>query len=133
MTHCQTFLCIHLCQPQGKAHVVEKTAFSRIPGIKMVTGFVIDPMHTLDGGLIRLLLSVLINNPSAGGPITHEIMHAMNQTITREPTDFEHFILEFLLCELANCMVLPAQTENVYLISFSDVEVSTIRDAAKIH
>jgi hypothetical protein len=58
----------------------------------MVTGFVIDPMHTLDGGLIRLLLTVFVNIPTASGPVTPGILTVMNTTISRELPTFQNFV-----------------------------------------
>lgn len=36
---------------QKFVHVRRRTALSKVPGMRMVSGFVDDPMHTIDGGV----------------------------------------------------------------------------------
>jgi hypothetical protein len=53
------FFCFLLTQ-QGKVHVRELAHITTVPHIRMVTQFVVDPMHTADGGLLKHFLTTYL-------------------------------------------------------------------------
>jgi hypothetical protein len=78
---------------------VRTTALSTIPGVGMVRSLVIDGMHTLDGGVIKLFFKVFIVS-SERGSISKEIFTRMSDLVkckflhTDVPSYDAHFLFQ---------------------------------------
>ena len=78
------FLCLQRepNEKKRKRHVKRRTILTQVPGIRMVTQFVIDVMHTLDGGVMKHYTLTYFCNPQTDGPLTEAVYKRLNFLIT---------------------------------------------------
>ncbi len=96
----------------------------------MVTQFVIDPMHTADGGVLKLFLEAFVNKPLIRGPITPSIYAKMNNLINCET----FIIFLFVVHIAAGSGFFPKySTERTARNSPSNFRLVSARDQVPLH